>query len=281
MAQEPLFPSTLDSTGVVPVRGGTKRVLITVTTAPNPSDRHGETVCIAGIELGETGPVGWVRLYPMNLRELRSGGDGFRKYEVISVKCNPAVKDSRLESFNPDPSTLAVTGKLAGWSKRRPLVEPMIESSMCAIQRAASDDPLAPSLGLVRPVDVSSFRIEMHPGWNATEQAKIDAYVNQMRFDSDEERKPLEAPRFQAWYKWRCQESTCRGHEQGMLDWEFVALQRNLSGRSDDEAKTELRRRFFDNPFGSAKDPAIYVGNLVKRRHTFMVLGLYYPNKTD
>lgn len=147
---------------------------------------------------------------------------------------------------------------------------------MCALFRAATEDKTARSLGLVRPADVSEL----------SEQSTIDAYVNQMQLFSEDDRTPLEAPRFHGRYRWRCQDQQCKGqqckgHEQGMLDSESVALQQNLRGRSDDELKAELRTRFLENPFGSAKDPAILVGNLAKPRSTFMVLGLYQPNKSD
>lgn len=279
MSQDSLFPS--GSVDDVARLAGRKRVLITVTTAPNPSDKHGETVCVAGIELGDTGPTNWVRLYPINLRDLRSSGAGFRKYNVVAVDCTPALKDSRPESFNVNADTLIVEYEAKGWPKRRPSVDPMVEDSMCALLQGARDNPNSRSLGLVRPAEVSDLRIAPHPGWSVEEQAKIDNYVNQMQLFSDEERQPLQAPRFKGWFKWRCHEPGCSTHEQSILDWEFTELQRNLAGRDDADAITELRKRFFEVPFGSDRSPAFYVGNQAKHRNTFMVLGLYYPRKSD
>jgi len=43
--------------------------MITVTAAPNPSSSYGETVCVAGLEIG-VATTSWVRLYPVNLRHL-------------------------------------------------------------------------------------------------------------------------------------------------------------------------------------------------------------------
>lgn len=282
MSQDPLFGTDeLVPAGDAPRVEGDRRILVTVTTAPNPSSTHGETVCVAGIELGDFGPRKWIRLYPVNLRQDRKTGAGFRKYDLISVDCKPAGHDSRTESFNPDPATLKVESQLTGWRKRRPLVDPMIEDSMCSLQSGVAGSPASQSLGLIRPVDVDDFRIDAHTGWSPSEQAKIDRYVNQLQLFDDEDRLPLEAPAFKGRYRWRCGEKACKGHEQGLLDWEFVALQRNLIGRSDAEIKTELRKRFFDTPFGSERAPALYVGNLAAHRNTFMVLGVYYPKKTD
>ena len=63
------------------------RVLITVKAAPNPSEKYGETVCVAGLRL-DLDAGGWVRLYPVNFRELDSDGK-FRKYDVVSLTARP------------------------------------------------------------------------------------------------------------------------------------------------------------------------------------------------
>ncbi|BCB87186.1 hypothetical protein [Phytohabitans suffuscus] len=93
------------------------------------------------------------------------------------------------------------------------------------------------------------------------------------------DKQPLQAPRFQARYRYRCHERRCGGHEQGLLDWEFVALQRHLAGRSDEEARVLLEARFLTMMFDEGRDPAFYVGNQAKRAHVFSVLGVYYPQR--
>lgn len=69
------------------------KVLITVKAAPNPSATHGETVCVAALRLDLDSP-GWVRLYPINFRDLVSS-QRFRKYEIVSIKARPARADAR------------------------------------------------------------------------------------------------------------------------------------------------------------------------------------------
>lgn len=103
------------------------------------------------------------------------------------------------------------------------------------------------------------------------------SYVNQLDLFGSNDRTALEAPRFRGKYHWRCSDSLCTGHEQGLLDWEFVALQRHLSGRPDDETKTAVRQRFLDEICGQGKELAFYVGNQAKRHNVFSVLGVYYP----
>lgn len=283
MKQESLFGETVEHPTEKPAGDGpvSHRVLITVKAAPNPSARYGETVCVAGIRLGDTGPNDWIRLYPINFRYLSDSSAAFRKYDIVTVECRPA-DEVRLESWRPNMSKLKVETHLSTWEKRRPLVDPMLDDSMCAIRRAAASDPRARSLALIRPAEILGFRLESHPGWSKDEQAKIDAYVNQLElevFDAVPDKTPLEAPRFRGLYKWRCAETGCRGHENSIIDWEFVALQRQLRERSDIEAKTAIERRFFEEICAPEREVAFFVGNQAKRTQTFSILGVYYPKK--
>lgn len=276
-----LFGNTVEHAEEKPNAPARQRVLITVKAAPNPSTAYGETVCVAGVRLGDLGPKGWVRLYPINVRHLPSATESFKKYDIVSVDCSPAY-EPRLESWRPDMSTLRVEGHLSPWDERREVLDTMIDESMCQIRASAAADVRARSLALVRPAEIVGFRLERHPGWNASEQAKIDAYVNQLELDLFEDvpdKTPLEAPRFRGLYKWRCGDPACGTHEQSIIDWEFVALQRHLADRSDDAAASAIRTRFYEEICSSANDVAFYVGNQAKRPQTFSILGIYYPKK--
>lgn len=278
---ETLFGNTVDYPTQKPAGRTRHRVLITIKAAPNPSVTHGETVCVAGVALGDLGPTGWIRLYPINFRHLPRATEQFKKYDIVTVECRPS-SEARLESWRPNMATLRVEAHVPPWRKRRELLEPMIDTSMCRIRADAAADPRARSLALVQPAEVIGFRLERHPGWSKDEQAKIDRYVNQLELDVFEEapdKTPLEAPRFRGAYRWRCGEPKCGTHEQSIIDWEFVALQRHLWDRSDDEAKAELRKRFYDEICSPSNDIAFYVGNQAKRPQTFSILGVYYPKK--
>jgi hypothetical protein len=211
--------------GDAPVR---LRLLITVKAAPNPSEKYGETVCVAALSIDPLRP-GWVRLYPINHRELTSD-DRFRKYEIISVMARPARRDQRRESWKPIIETIAREAYLPPWEKRRRYLDPWVEESMCRLNRAVRDRPDAQSLALIRPARVDGLRVTPHGGWTPSEQRKIDAYVSQLDLLDNRDRVPLEAPRFRAAYRYQCHEPGCKGHLQGLLDWELVALQRRLRG---------------------------------------------------
>jgi hypothetical protein len=253
------------------------RVMITVKAAPNPSERYGETVCVAGIRI-DPESEGWVRLYPVNFRELDDQAS-FRKYDVVSVQARPNHGDPRGESWRPQMATLKREGHLDGWARRWPHLADHISDSMCGLQAAVRDHPPARSLAAIRPREVTGLDIEPHPGWTAADQAKIDRYVSQLELPglARTPRTALQAPRFKGWYRYRCNWPTCGGHRQGTYDWEWVALQRSLRGRSDDRMQAELRRKFLDEMCAPGRDVVFYVGNQAKRQQTFMVLGVFWP----
>lgn len=252
------------------------KVLVTVKAAPNPSATYGETVCVAGVSLELDAP-GWVRLYPINFRDLEST-QRFRKYDVVSIRVKPARSDPRIESWKPDMTSLQVHDHLPPWKRRRSFIEPYVAESMCEVLNAVRTRPPAHSLAAVRPGSIQGIDFESHPGWTADEQVKIDKYVGQIdMFGAD--RTALEAPRFRGWYRYKCATSSCGGHRQGILDWEFVALQRKLSALGDDELRLALRRKFLDEMCADDKDVAFYVGNQAKRQHVFGVIGVYWPKR--
>lgn len=275
--QESLFGATL--------RGERKpalpehfEVLITVKAAPNPSEKAGETVCVAGVALSEGRTSSrWVRLYPVNFRFLEADLK-FKKYDIVQLRARPAVSDPRTESWNPDITSLVVTDHLDPWKRRRDLLDPLAVDDMCELNGSNKGGATGPSLGLVPVRELRALRISNHPGWTREEQAKIDNYVGQMDLFDGTDKTPLEAPRFRGHYVWRCFNEACQGHEQSIIDWEFVALQRHLRGRSDAEVKSALQDKFFRQMFSARRTTAFFVGNQAKRHHVFHVLGVYYPN---
>jgi hypothetical protein len=277
MTQIQLFGPPGDPVPQKPAREWRRlEVLITVKAAPNPSATYGETVCVAGISAALSSP-GWIRLYPINFRYLEQEHK-FRKYDIVSVDAKPNDKDDfRAESWRPNLDSLTVVRHLDGWRRRRPWLDPYVDASMCELNRQARADAHARSLGLVRATDVGGLDIESHPGWTKDEQRKIDGYLSQLQLFGDDDRTPLQAPRFRGYYKWRCTDAKCGGHRQGLIDWEFIALQRRLAGQGDAEASAALRKRWVEELCGPRNEVSFYVGNQAKHPQTFSILGVYYP----
>ncbi len=251
-------------------------VLITVKAAPTPSDSHGETVCVAGLRL-DLGHQGWVRLYPINFRAM-DGQDRFRKYEVVRLRAKPARQDRRRESWKPDLTSVCRQTHVTSWKKRRLHVDQHMRHSMCGLQRDVRNDPPARSLAVVRVRRVLGFHIERHPGWTDEQLRKIERTSSAPDLFGREV-TPLEAPRFHGKYRYLCMDPECNGHRQGLLDWEFAALQHRFADLDDAELQQIVRRKFVDEKFRPNRDIAFYVGNQAKRGHVFSVLGVYNPDR--
>lgn len=253
------------------------RVLITVKAAPNPSEQYGETVCVAGLRL-DPDQGGWVRLYPVNFRELDSESR-FRKYDVVSVVAVPNFRDPRAESWRPQIGTLAVERHLPPWRPRQVHIDDYVTGSMCELIAAARQSAAARSLAAIRPRRVLGLDIEPHGSWTAEEQRKISRYMDQLELPGLASRVPrtaLEAPRFRGWYRYLCQAAGCRQHRQGIYDWEWTAFQRRLPA-DDERARESLTRRFLDEICAPGKDLVFFTGNQQKRPQGFMILGMFYP----
>lgn len=263
---------------IKPARPDELEVLITVKAAPNPSAKSGETVCVAGLALAQARTESrWVRLYPINFRFLEQD-QRFKKYDIVRVWATPSSGDSRSESWRPDMSSMTLVEHVPPWARRRVLLDPVSSDTMCGLFRANLEVKAAPSLGLVPVRELLGLRITPHPGWSVPEQAKIDSYVSQLDLFDDTDKTPLEAPSFEGRYRWKCFDPQCRTHEQTIIDWEFVALQRRLRGRPTTEIHATLHDKFVTMMFHPSRRPAFYVGNQAKRHHVFHVLGVYYPN---
>ncbi|WP_197523544.1 hypothetical protein [Actinokineospora pegani] len=248
------------------------RVLITVKAAPTPSSTYGETVCVAGIRQG-LGLESWVRLYPINFRA-QDAVHRFRKYEIVRLRAKPARNDRRLESWRPDLGSVSRGEPISPGKQRRSLIDHHIRHSMCELLADVRSQPPGRSLAVIRPAEISDLRVSPNPGWRPEQQRAIDrAVAAEDLFGVSG--TPLVAPRFTARYAYRCTHRTCPGHQQGMLDWELVALQHRLRNSTDAEVTRAIQRKFLAEKVRPGLDTAFYVGNQVKWEQTFSVLGVY------
>lgn len=253
----------------------TAKVLITVKTAPVPSTTLGDTVCVAGVRLTDDGPE-WIRLYPIPFRYLENDLR-FKKYQVITVPVRPSHKDPRAESYNPDREKIHTGETLRPWKARHPHVLPLADEwTMCRLYRDTLNKLPVPSLAAIRPKIFTDLKVTTHPGWTREEQLKLENHLNQAAlFGEESDKKALVAPRFRGSYWYYCFEKDCRGHKQGMLDWEFTEFQRHHAWDSDGVAAAAVRQRFLTELCAPERGPLLFVGNQAKRHHTFSVLGIY------
>lgn len=255
------------------------KVLPLVKAYPNLSRKYGEVSCIAGLDL-DTGE--WIRLYPVPFRSLEDK-QKFRKYQPIRAKVQRRSEDRRPESWRVDADSIEVIAPVVeskrGWKDRRPLVEPAIGESMCAVRRAQREN--GASLQMFRVPEVTSLVIEEVE--RSPEKSRLaDAWAAQgSLLEADElkqQRKALEQIPFRFQYRYRCSDSDCRGHLQSIVDWEIVELFRKVRGQTG--WKEMIREKWLGQICGADKDTAFIVGNQHQYPDGFLVLGVWWPPKS-
>jgi hypothetical protein len=249
----------------------TKKVLITVKAYPNPSAKHGETVCCAGIDL-ETG--GWIRLYPIPFRDLDSAKQ-FDKYTLIEVHCEKSRKDHRVESYRVDSDSIRILETLdtnKGWKRRKEIVLPTLSASFCQILTEVDQGR---SLGVFKPRDVSfSFQKAKQK-----DVSKREACYAQLSF-FDKKKDAVEAIPIDFYYHFHCSGvADCPGHRLLIIDWELGQAYRRW--RKDYPTETilldKIREKWMEIVNPETKDAYLFVGNQQRFQNQFMVLGVFYP----
>lgn len=121
---------------------GEVEVVVLIKAAPEIGKRHGETVCVAGVDAYGS----WHRLYPVPFKDLKQQ-QRFHRWDRIRVRWKRPSDDDRVESKRIDPQSLKILSKVAG-DERREVAEravvPSLEDEMTSGR----------SLALIRPTDL-------------------------------------------------------------------------------------------------------------------------------
>lgn len=261
--------------------GGTRlEVLVTVKTYPIPSAKYDELSCTAGVT--ETGD--FVRLYPINFRDL-PWDQQFKKYQWIRVTATRhSGRDFRKESWRPDSETIELlgepipTGRDGDWSERGRTVLRRVAASMEELR--ARQDRDETSLGIFRPREVSDLVISADSAdWKRSFLDELkQARLWETRGASRQ--PPRKVPwRFQ--YKFRCDDSRCRGHQMMNEDWELGALYWRLvdRGATKREAADAVKTKFLDQICGPDKETYFFVGTVLAHPRSWVVIGTFYPRR--
>lgn len=252
------------------------KVLITVKTAPIPSQKYDELVCTAGVtEAGD-----FIRLYPVNFRDLPYDQQ-YRKYQWILVNAEKHKgRDTRKESYRPDCETLQPFGepiptKHGDWSDRaRYALAKKAESLEELVVRQAADKT---SLGIFKPKKIHDLIVKTA---DAEWKAEFKAELRQARI-WETRANTLEPPRkmpFKLQYRFDCDDAKCRGHQMMIEDWEVSALYWNLidKGATPQEAVDGVKKKFLDQMCGPNKDTHFFVGTVLAHG-TWVVIGVFWP----
>lgn len=260
------------------------RVLITVKATPQPSEKYGDTVCVAGVRLDGTASS-WIRLYPIAFRYLGDEAQ-FKKYDVVELNVRRQDKDSRRESYTPEEGSWRKVDHLPPWRPRHEVIGRLPVTTTCDLRRSAQLDHSAPSLGLVYPREVLGLIFTPHEPWNPEQLRKMRARIERESgalVPTGPIPKALVAPRFKVQYRYLCANTSCSSHVGRILDWELTSLQNRNLRATDDELRAIITDRFLTMMFSRTRNTGLYLGNfeLAARRAKFSVLGVYYPTHED
>lgn len=181
--------------------------VIIVKAAPQLGDRHGETVCTAGI----TRDGHWVRLYPIAFRTLDQAQQ-FGRWDIVEYNWRRPKDDPRVESRRVEHQTLRVIGELPA-ALRYGLISPLEKTSLAAEREGGR------SFAFIRP-KIRKFIIEKKPDDKyREEQAAFALFAKQ----PDMFLKPL-VPYRPCPYQFKYEYDISDGRRTGTCqDWETEA----------------------------------------------------------
>lgn len=254
------------------------KLLITVKTHPIPSAKYDELVCTAGVT--ESGD--FVRLYPINFRDLPFSQQ-YRKYQWVRVRAEKhRGRDVRKESYRPQSETLETLGdpiptKRGDWSERARYALANKARSMEELYERQRRDRT--SLGVFKPKRVHELLITQD---TAEWKPKFLEALRQSRLWDDRpvsKQPPRKVP-FKFHYCFECDDPRCkRNHRMMIEDWEVGALYWRLvdKGLPAKEAAAQVRDKFLDELCGSDKDTHFFVGTILAHPTNWVTLGVFYP----
>jgi hypothetical protein len=106
-----------------PGTSGSTEAIILIKASPQVGQRHGETVCCAGLDLYGK----WLRLYPVSFRQLEDR-QKFKRWSKIRFGWRRPTDDSRPESRRVDQQSLEITGTLPKSERQRFLAKAIVTS---------------------------------------------------------------------------------------------------------------------------------------------------------
>jgi hypothetical protein len=228
-----------------------ERVLITVKTYPQLSQKYGETVCTAGLR--EDGS--WVRIYPVPFRRL-DDQQQYSKYDWVECGLMRNTADPRPESYRfVDSIPLMRIGHLgteSNWRARRDIVlrKARVYTRLDDLLTGSKSNKM--SLAVFKPQYVKGFV------WKSDERQWDPAKVETIRqrckqgelFPEDAWRETFRlVDKVPYRFLYRIEDETGKESQMQLLDWEAGALYWNCCRRThgDEAAALHLvRQKYFD-----------------------------------
>src|SRR5690606_10976318 len=190
----------------------TRRIRVLVKAFPQPSAKHEETVCCAGV-CEDTGEL--LRLFPIRYRRL-DAANRFNRYDLVSITVTKA-SDPRPESYRVDEGSIRLLERGKGLSDQQKvkLWQPFIAPSLTALEDDNKNSHR--SLGIIRPdPDSLVFKVKPVAEADEDEQEVTNLVYQQQASLLEEPLTPLASPEVHFGYEFR---SDGHQHWRTIQDW--------------------------------------------------------------
>jgi|HubBroStandDraft_1064217.scaffolds.fasta_scaffold00063_11 hypothetical protein len=240
-------------------RRGRDRVLILVKALPHVGQRHGETVCCAGVTVDGQ----WRRQYPIHFRRLKGQ---FKRWQWIEYDwIAPGQDDRRKESRRVQEDTIQV-GDMMPAGKRATFLERILTGSTA---EAAAKDM---SLTLIRPASVRFRWKPKTPEQIAEERRAYEEAARQKSFlDPDAELIALDPCPYAFHFDWT--DADGKAHKATCDDWETAAtFYRRQQKMGANEALASMEKTFGEEY--PTKGMAFAMGTHSRRPDQWLLVGV-------
>jgi hypothetical protein len=264
--------------------------LVTVKTYPKPSSKYDELVCTAGLLEGDK----WIRIYPVPFRFL-TNNQQYPKYSWVIINVVRNTKDFRPESYRP---TLGLDeefiveksiGTKDAWAARKSFILKEVFENMSELIELAKGEQCK-SLATIKPKEITRFEIEeTSREWKESwrEYYLQTSFLDLTVTGGAKQRAPIRKVPYNYYYKFLT-EGDNSPRKLKIEDWEIGALFWNCLERTDgdEESANELVRKKYYDEFVKKKDLYLFVGTTLEHhkkraRNPFMIIGVFYPPKSD
>ena len=256
--------SAIDSNGSK--RRGRERVLVLVKALPHVGQRHGETVCCAGV----TADGNWRRQYPIHFRRLK---EQFKRWQWIEYDwIAPGSDDRRKESRQVQEDTIQIRDMMPA-GKRASFLQPLTTSST---QEAAARGM---SLTLIRPKNVRfKWKAKTSEQIAQERRAYEDAARQRSLLDPDADLMALNPCPYAFHFDWA--DGDGKLHKATCDDWETAAtFYRRQQTMGTDDALASMETTFGkDYP---SKGMAFAMGTHSRREDQWLLVGVLRLDTVD
>lgn len=250
------------------------RVRILVKAFPQPSARHEETVCCAGVT--EDGKA-LLRLYPIRYRRLPKS-DQFDRYDLVELTMTKASGDARPESYRVDEGSIRLVqrGEISDDEKVK-LWLPFIAPSIGVLLEENKIN--GRSLGIIKPDPASLRFIKKEAKDSSVDDQEVASLVFNQASLLEDPLKALEKPKYGFYYQFTCADPsrcTCANnpHTHQIHDWEVQAtyFKYKRKYKTEDETVAKMMQAYQDDI--PKRNLHFILGTMAMHPRTFIVIGL-------